>query len=186
MNETLKVIMNRRSIRQYKAKQVADSELRQILEAAINAPNARNQQKWHFSVIQNKKMIDRMVDIIKENITNSNIEFLKKRISEPGYQTFHHAPTVIMVSGDEKTQFIEIDCGLAAENIALSAASLNIGSCVITSPDLLFASAKGNAMKKEMGFPDGYKYICTVTLGYQDGETPEAKPRSNDAINYIK
>jgi nitroreductase len=186
MNETLKVIKSRRSIRKYKAEQIADSELQQILESAIYAPNAMNQQKWHFSVIQDKEVIDRMVDIIKENIMNSDIEFLKGRASTPDYHTFHHAPTVVMVSGEENTKFIQIDCGLAAENIALSAASLGIGSCVITSPDLLFMSEKGNAMKKELGFPDGYQYICTVTLGYRDCENPDAPPRNKEVISYIK
>lgn len=186
MNEILKVIKSRRSIRKYKAEQIADSELQQILEAAIYAPNAMNQQKWHFSVIQDKEVIDRMVDIIKENIMNSDIEFLKGRASTPDYHTFHHAPTVVMISGEENSRFIQIDCGLAAENMALAAASLDIGSCVITSPDLLFMSEKGNAMKKELGFPDGYKYICTVTLGYKDCENPDAPPRNKDVINYLK
>jgi nitroreductase len=186
MNETLKVIKSRRSIRKYKAEQIADSELQQILESAIYAPNAMNQQKWHFSVIQDKEVIDRMVDIIKENIMNSDIEFLKGRASTPDYHTFHHAPTVVMVSGEENTKFIQIDCGLAAENMALAAASLDIGSCVITSPDLLFMSEKGNAMKKELGFPDGYQYICTVTLGYRDCENPDAPPRNKEVISYIK
>ena len=51
MNEALRVICNRRSVRQYKAKQITDIELNQILDAALSAPNAMNQQKWHFTVI---------------------------------------------------------------------------------------------------------------------------------------
>jgi nitroreductase len=186
MNETLKSINSRRSIRKYKAEQITDAELQQILEAAIYAPSAMNQQKWHFSVVQNKEVIDRMVSIIKENIVNSDMEFLKERAGSPGFHVFHHAPVVIMISGEEGARFIEIDCGLAAENIALAAESLNIGSCVLTSSDLLFISEKGTAMKKELGFPDGYKHICTVTLGYKEGENPSAPPKNKDVISYIK
>ena len=186
MNETLKVIKNRRSIKQYKAEQIPDADLQQIMEAAIYAPNARNAQTWHFTVIQNKEMLDRIVDIIKENIMNSDIEFLKGRASEPGYNTFHHAPTIVIVTGDEKDKFRDVSGGAAAENIALAAKSLNIGSCVMTSPELLFASQKGNALKKELGIPDGCTHVCVVALGYHEGKEPETPPRNKDVINYVK
>jgi nitroreductase len=186
MNETLQVIKKRRSIKQYKAEQIPDADLQQIMEAAIYAPNARNAQAWHFTVIQKKDMIDRMVGIIKENIMNSDIEFLIGRASEPDYHTFHHAPTVVILTGDEKDKFRDVSCGAAAENIALAAKSLNIGSCVMTSPELLFVSEKGNALKKELGIPDGYRHVCVVTLGYHEGKDPETPPRNKDVINYIK
>ena len=186
MNETLQVIKKRRSIKQYKAEQIPDADLQQIMEAAIYAPNARNAQTWHFTVIQNKDMIDKMVSIIKENMMNSGIEFLVGRASEPDYHTFYHAPTVVIITGDEKDKFREVSCGVAAENIALAAQSLNIGSCVMTSPELLFASDKGKALTKESGVPDGYTHVCVVTLGYTEGKEPATPPRNKDVINYVK
>jgi nitroreductase len=186
MNETIKVIKGRRSIRKYKAKQITDSEIQKILDCAIYAPNARNQQMWHFTVIQNKDMLNRMVDIIKENIMNSGIEFLIEKANALDYNTFYNAPTVILVTGDEKNRFVQFDCGAAAQNIALAAKSLNIGSCVMTSSGFLFASEKGNRLKKEFGIPKGYNHVCAVALGYQDCEDPEAPTRNQDVINYIK
>ncbi|OGO19236.1 MAG: hypothetical protein A2144_02040 [Chloroflexi bacterium RBG_16_50_9] len=186
MNETLQIIMNRRSIRQYKAKQITDTELQQILEAAINAPNARNQQKWHFTVIQNRKRLDSMVEQIKQNIINSDNEFLKGRIKDPTFNPFHNAPTVVIISGEDDNHFVEVDCGLAAENMVLAAESMNIGTCVVGSPDMLFATEKVEEVKKELGIPKVYSHVCTVTIGYKDCATPEAKPRSKDVINYIK
>ena len=186
MNETLEVIRKRRSIRKYKPEQISDADLETIMEAAIYAPSAMNQQKWHFTVIQNKDMIDNIVSIIKENIMNSGIEFLIEKASTPGYNTFYNAPTVVLVTGDEKAKFVQFDCGAAAQNIALAARSLNIGSCVMTSSGFLFASEKGNELKKELGIPDGYNHMCAVALGYQDCETPDAPPRNQDVINYVK
>lgn len=186
MNETLKVIKGRRSIRKYKAEQITDFELKEILDAAIYAPNAMNQQKWHFTVIQDKKMLDRMVNIIKGNIMNSGNEFLLERVSEPDYNTFHNAPTVILISAAAKARLVQIDCGLAAQNITLASESQNIGSCVIASSSFLFASEKANEIKKELGIPDGYNHICTIALGYKDGEIPESPLRNRDVINYIK
>lgn len=185
MNETIKVIKKRRSIRKYKAEQIAAAELQEILDCAIYAPNAMNQQKWHFTVIQSKAMLDRMVGIIKENIFNVGNEFMKERASSPDYHTFYNAPTVILISAAEKAPWIQVDCGLAAENITLAAEAQNIGSCVIASSGLLFASEKGNSMRKELGMPDGYNHVCTISLGYKD-EDPAAPPRNKEVFNYVK
>ena len=99
LNETLQIIQQRRSVRKYKPEQIKDSELQAILQAAIYAPSAINQQKWHFSVIQNKDLLDQMVVIIKENLLNSGNEQLAKR-AQIGLHPFHHAPTLIIISGD--------------------------------------------------------------------------------------
>ena len=185
MNETLKIIRNRRSIRKFKAEQIPDPELEEILDCALYAPNSRNQQKWHLTVIQNKETFDKMESLMKENMIKSGVEFLAKRAQDPNYHAFFNAPTVILVTGDEKARFVEIDCAAAAQNILLAAESLSIGSHIMTFSEFLFASEKGNDLKKETGVPDDYKHICTIALGYKD-ETPAAKPRNKDVINYIK
>jgi hypothetical protein len=51
----------------------------------------------------------------------------------------------------------------------------------MTSTDLLFKSEKGEELKKELGFPEGYEHVCVVALGYRD-ENPPAKPRRKDVI----
>ncbi|MDD4169442.1 MAG: nitroreductase [Desulfotomaculaceae bacterium] len=185
MNETIKVIKKRRAIRKYKAEQIAAAELQEILDCAICAPNAMNQQKWHFTVVQSEDMLDRMVEIIKENIFNGRNEILKERASSPDYHTFYKAPTVILISADEKAPWIHVDCGLAAENITLAAEAQNIGSCVIGSSSLLFTSDKGNSLRKELGMPDGYNHVCAIALGYKD-ENPETPPRNKEVFNYVK
>jgi nitroreductase len=186
MNEFLQLIKNRRSIRQYKKDQVKDSEMQAIMEAAILAPNAMNQQKWHFAVIQNKEMLGRMISVIKENMCNSGVEFLAERARTADFNPFYGAPTVIYVTAEEKTKFANIDGALAAENMVLAAAALNIGTNIQASPGFLFASPAGKALKKEMGIPDGYAYVCNVTVGYPDGPHPEAKPRNKEVITYVR
>jgi nitroreductase len=145
-----------------------------------------NQQKWHFTVVQDKVMLERMIAIIKENMINSGNEMLANRASVPGYNTFHNAPTVILISADEKARFVQIDCGAAAQNIALAAESLLLGSCIITSSAYLFASAKGEELKIKLGIPHGYSHVCSVALGYKEGANPVAPPRNDNVINYIQ
>jgi nitroreductase len=186
MNETLVSIKNRRITRKFQSKQISEQELQAILEAGILAPNAKNQQKWQFTVIQKKDLMDRMVVIIKENILKSSNEFLKQRASIPNYHTFYNAPAVIMITADEKAQWIELDCGAAMENMAIAAESMGIGSCVIVSSGFLFESEKGKAYRKELGIAEGYKYICTLALGYKEGENPNPQERNRGVVNYIK
>jgi nitroreductase len=186
MNETLTVIKNRRSIRKYRAEQISDEELQSIMEAAIHAPNATNQQKWHFTVIQDKATLDKIVSIAKANILNSGTDFLVKMASSPDFNLFHQAPTVVMITADEKARFTEVDCGAALENIALAARALNIGSCPIGLSEFVFASEEADEIRKELGVPQGYKHVISVTLGYQEGDSPPTPPRNKDVINYIR
>ena len=186
MNETLISIKNRRSTRSFQSKQISEQELQVLMEAAIIAPNAKNQQKWHFTVIQNMDLLNKMVVIIKENIMKSDNEFLKQRASVPNYHTFYNAPTVIMITADKNAQWIELDCGAAMENMAIAAESMDIGSCIIASSGFLFASEKGRSYTKELSIPQGYQYICTMAFGYKQGENPKPQERNRDVVTYIR
>lgn len=186
MNETLRVIHNRRSIRVYKTEQISDAELQEIMDAAIMAPSASNLQKWYFTVIQNQDLLDRMVWDIADAFKKTGNKHLIDRISDPTYHTFYHAPTVIVISGEQNYTYAPNDCAAAAENILIAAESLNIGSCWIASILTLFDSEKGNEYKKELGIPDDYKPVCSIAIGYKAGENPAIPSRDKGAINYIK
>ncbi|MBN1190553.1 MAG: nitroreductase family protein [Dehalococcoidales bacterium] len=186
MNETVKTIQNRRSIRQFQERQIGDAELQDIMECAVMAPNAMNQQKWHFSVIQDKDLLRRIAEITIENMLNSGIDFFAARAQDPKFNPFFKAPTVIFVTADEKVRFAQLDAALAAENILIAAESLSVSSLIMTSSDLLFASQEGKALKKEMGIPEGYIHVCTILLGYREGEIPTARPRDKEVITYIR
>lgn len=186
MNETVDVIKKRRSIRQFKEQQIPDSVLQTIMECAILAPSARNQQKWHFSVIQNRDFLNRLVSITKENMLNSGVEFLAARARDPGFNPYFNAPVVIFITADEKARFSQIDAALAAQNVLIAAESLNVGSHIMTSSEFLFASEKGETIKKEMGIPQGYTHVCAIALGYKEGESPVAAPRNWDVITHVK
>lgn len=186
MNETLKAISNRRSTRSYTAEQISNTELNDILDAAIAAPMAVNVPKWHFTVVQDKYMLDRMVGDIIEAVKNSGNKFLIDAVSRPNHHTFYHAPTVIIISGDGGFPYSQYDCSAATENILIAAESLNIGSCWIASFLPLFASEKGEEYKQVLGIPEGYNPICSVALGYKTADNAPASLRKKDVINFVK
>ncbi len=185
MNETIKVINSRRSIRKYKPQQIPDTEIQAIMETAIHAPSAMNQQKWHFTVIQNAEILAKLAEMVRQSMLKSSVEFAIERAKNPDFNVFYGAPTVVLVTADEKAGFTEFDCGAAAENIAVAACSLGIGSCMIGLSAFLFNSEEASEIKKELGVPEGYKFIITIALGYKDIDPP-VPPKNKDAINYVK
>jgi nitroreductase len=65
-NEVEKVILERRSVRKYKKKQVPENLVRRILEAGRYAPSAGNYQPWGFIVIRDKEILDEMEAFIRK------------------------------------------------------------------------------------------------------------------------
>ena len=58
---TLEAIKKRRSIRKYvKGAEIPAEDMRQILEAAMLAPSARNCRPWEFAVIRNRAAMERI------------------------------------------------------------------------------------------------------------------------------
>ena len=57
MNETLKVLQERRSIRKYKAEQIKDEELDAILEAGTWAASGKGLQSAVMVVVQDQETI---------------------------------------------------------------------------------------------------------------------------------
>lgn len=74
MNETLKSIHQRRSIRLFKDKQIKKEELDAIVEAGQYAPSANNSQTWRFTVIQRKEMIEKVNTWLLEEVEKSDGE----------------------------------------------------------------------------------------------------------------
>ncbi len=74
MNEVLKAIKSRRSIRKYRSEQIKQEELEMIIEAGIYAPSGHNLQPWRFTVVQDRKVIEHINDISKKLMATMEIE----------------------------------------------------------------------------------------------------------------
>jgi nitroreductase len=186
MNETLNSIRNRRCIRAYKEEQIKDSELEEVLEAGKYAPSAVNQQSWHFTVIQNKEVLSRMELEIKAQFAKSSNPRFQQMASDEKLRVMYNAPTVILVSGDEKAIAPNADCAAAMENMMLAAESLNLATCWVNMTLGLFSGEKSAEWRSELGIPEGYKPFYSLTLGYNAQGEVEAAPRREGTVNYIR
>lgn len=185
-NETLKIIKQRRSIRSFKDKQIKDEELQAVLEAGLFAPNAGD-QAWHFTVIQNKKLLERLNLAAKEAAKQMDLGGFRELGNDKNFNCIYGAPTLVIVSGDEKAPMpLDGDCAAAMENLLIAAESMGLGTCWIYFVLLAFNSQQGSELRKELKIPEGYKPYYTAALGYKKAEDVIAPDRKPDLITYIR
>lgn len=55
MNETMQTILTRRSTRKFKVQEIPQTDLDQILKAALYAPSGMGKQTWQFTVVKKQK-----------------------------------------------------------------------------------------------------------------------------------
>lgn len=186
MNEVIQNILNRRSVRVYKEDQLKPEDLEQILKAGLYAPSACNTQPWHFTVLQNEALKDRISSETKEELAKCDNDYFKSFAKNEKYDVFYNAPTVIVVSAEENELMPQVNCAAAAENMMLAAESLDIGSCWIGLVEYLFQSEKGPEFSKLLEIPEGYTPHYAITFGYKKINDPKPLPRRENTVNYIK
>ena len=159
----LDFIYNRKSVRQFKNTPVPKEDIIELLKAGTYAPSPKHQQNWHFVVLQNRDIINKMADIVTKSHENigqlaKNEKDFKRHMSVINYYTcFKHAPVVIIVYSCEykmieykilkdKPECKELynmatssqaeiqTIGAAVENLLLAAANMGYGACYMTGP----------------------------------------------------
>lgn len=183
MNQTIKTIKNRRSVRKYLPEQIKDQELETLLDAAIYAPTGHNDQPWHFTVIQNSDLINEINVGAKEVMSKMEAEWMSRLGTMEDFNIFHRAPTVVIVSGRRDATTPLVDCAAAVQNILLAAESMDIGSCWIGFARFYFLNPEH---QKKFDIPPENEVHFGVSLGYKVDENSKAPTRNNNVVNYFK
>ncbi|MGZ5876634.1 MAG: nitroreductase [Bradyrhizobium sp.] len=128
-------IYSRRAVREFTPKPVDEEVLRQLVDAAIQAPSAVNQQPWLFTVVQDKALLARISREAKAHMLRTPTAALASHrfqsiLEDPEFDIFYHAPALIVISAAAGPWIVE-DCALAAENLMLAACAAGLGTCWI-------------------------------------------------------
>ena len=142
MNETLKVLQERRSIRKYKAEQIKNEELDAILEAGTWAASGKGLQSAVMVVVQDAETISML--------SRANAEIQGK----PGTDPFYGAPTVVVVLADGENPNWFADGSLVMGNLMNAAQSIGVGSCWINRARELFDMPEGKELLKKWGLEE--------------------------------
>ena len=173
MNESIKNLLERRSIRAYKKELVPKETLDTILEAGEYSPRGMGQQSTLMVVTQDPELVARL--------SKMNAAVMGST-SDP----FYGAPTVIIVFSDSKMGTCVENGSLVMGNLMNAAHSLGIGSCWIHRAKEEFESEEGKALLKKWGIEGDYEGIGHCVLGYAAAELPAAKPRKENYVYYVE
>lgn len=147
--ETIEAIMTRRSIRKYTDKSVPDELVKQLLQAAMAAPSASNEQPWHFVVIKDRKILNEVPSF------------------HPWSHMLKEAALAILVCIDPQLEISKgrgvLDCSAATQNILLAAHALGLGAVWL---GIYPVEERMNGMRKLVGLPQGVIPLSLVSLGY--------------------
>ena len=172
-NLLIELIKTRRSCRKYKAQQVADADLRSIVEAGLYAPSGHGQQGPVVVAVQN--------DAMKERLARMNAAVMGVS-SNP----YYNAPTLLLVFAPEDNANSFQDASCTLQNMMLAAHALGLATCWINREHQMFMTDEGKALMREMGLPEGLMGIGALSLGYADGAPREAAPRKEGRVVVIK
>ena len=171
LNETTKVLCERRSVRSFQVKQVPKDILDEILKCGCYAPSGMGLQSAVIVAIQNKDLIDKIAKI------NASI---MGRDTNP----FYGAPTLVVVLAKKDIPTHVKDGASVITNILNAAFSLGVDSCWIDRAKETFETEFGKDLLKSWGLDESYEGVGNVILGYRDDELPKVKPRKENYIIY--
>ncbi|HSK67946.1 MAG TPA: nitroreductase [Candidatus Limnocylindria bacterium] len=184
-NDTLRLIAARRSHRAYKPEQLTEEQLTAIMDAALASPSGNNRQPWHFTVVQDQALLDRVNRAAFEAAMARAPETRSPRFAQPTFHVFYHAPTVVFLSAAKESPWEVVDCGIAVQNIAIAAESLGLGSVILGLPREAFSGKDRGELEKALKFPEGYSFVISIAVGTPDDDKAAHEPKPG-LIDYIR
>ena len=174
MNEIIRAMEERRSIRKFKPDMPSKEDLEQIIEAGLYAANGMGHQSAIIVAVTNKELRDK-------------ISALNCKIGgwQEGFDPFYGAPAMLIVLAEKDWPNRVYDGSLVMGNLLNAAHAAGLGSCWVHRAREVFDSAEGKAMMKAWGVPESYKGIGNCILGYPVEEAL-AKPRKEGYVIYAK
>ncbi len=184
--ELEKAIMGRHAIRDYSAEPVEERVIRTLIDAAIHAPSAVNQQPWTFTIVRDQELLARVSRDAKKHMlatmeATGETGHFRGDLNDPNFHIFYHAPVLILISGLTDGPFITEDCALAAENLMLTAFSLGLGSCWIGFSQSYLNTSEGKAA---LSLPPGWVPIAPIIVGHPKS-APQPVAHKEPVIRWI-
>ncbi|MDD2321609.1 MAG: nitroreductase family protein [Geobacteraceae bacterium] len=163
----MKAILSRRSIRSYTAQPVPEQLLIELLEAAMCAPSAGNEQPWQFVIIDRRDILDEIPKF------------------HPYAGMVAEAPVAILVCGDllrdtHRGYWVQ-DCAAATENILIAVADKGLGAVWV---GLYPRDERVRAMRALLAIPESIVPFALIPLGYPAEDKPPANRFDAGRIHY--
>ena len=147
--DAMEALLTRRSVRSYTDEPVPDTAVNALLEAAMSAPSAGNQQPWQFILVTDR---DTLISITRVH---------------PYAGMLKQAPLAVIVCGDLNRErhkgFWVQDCSAATQNLLIAARAQGLGAVWLGVYPL---EDRVNGLRDLMGLPDFIIPLSVVSVGY--------------------
>jgi nitroreductase len=163
----MKAILERRSIRKYTDEPISDQDIKELLQAAMAAPSAGNQQPWEFIVVNDREILNKIPEV------------------HPYSQMLMMAPLAIIVCGNldkEKHEGYWVqDCSAATENILIEAQYKGLGAVWL---GIYPRKERVKGLKELFNLPEDIIPLSIVSIGHP-AESKEPSNRYNQSAIHI-
>ncbi|TMA97077.1 MAG: hypothetical protein E6J74_06695 [Deltaproteobacteria bacterium] len=184
MENLLRIIQRRRSVRVYKSGKVSNKQLATILEAARWAPSGANTQPWEFVVTRNRKKMKRVREIYSN-------EWEQRKLEDPVHYKglkkdyVGDVSVLVLVCGDARTKQVylttrqatdreklfQASIANAVQQMMLAAASMNLGTVWVSVREEVEPE-----LRELFQVPEALRLLWVVPIGHARS-WPRAKPR---------
>ena len=175
MNTTMNDLLTRRSVRSYTDEVPPMEVIEEICKAGTYAPTGMNKQAPIIIAVTNREVRDKMSKLNAAVFGMDN-------------DPFYGAPVVLVVLADTTAAFTwKEDGSLMMGNLLNACHAKGLGSCWIHRAKEVFETEEGKAILRDLGIDDTkYVGIGNCILGYTTGDYPEARPRKENYVYWIK
>ena len=174
MNDIIKAMEERRSIRKFKPDMPDKKDIEQIIEAGLYAASGKGEQAAVIIAVTQKEL--------RNQISKSNC---KIGGWDEGFDPFYGAPVILIVLGRKDWPTHVYDGSLVMGNLMLAAHSLNLGSIWIHRAKEEFETQEYGLLIRKLGLEGEWEGIGHCAIGYIDGEVPKATARKENRVYWV-
>lgn len=158
MNEVIRNILSRKSIREFSDREIPKKELELIVRAAESAPSGRNCRTWKFTIIRDKEIKNKLRAAVSNALClGDDYDFYR--------------PDILIIASNKKDNQLGVaDCSCALENIFLAAHSLGIGSVWINQFRTICDKPEVRKVLDGIKIPQDHIIVGCAALGYSAEE----------------
>lgn len=175
MNEIIKALKERRSIRKFKADMPPKADIEQIIDAGLYAANGMGRQAVITVAVTDKALRDRLSQ------ANRQIGGWQE-----GIDPFYGAPVILIVLSEKGWRNGAYDGSLVMGNMLLAAHSLGLGGIWINRAREEFEQDEWKKLLSDIGVPGEWEGVGHCAVGYIDGEPPKPAERKPGRVYWIE
>jgi len=208
----LNLVLNRRSIRQFKEKAISKDLIEKLLKVGKYSPTGSNSENVFYTVVQDKAIVTIISKLITKKViklvnTLENPEGripLKKRMPEEDFnQAVENLPKykrilrtiergidfwcwngeLIIIHGDKTVGGITTNGSLAAAHIMLAAETLGLGTCSLGY--LTYFINGSQTIREILKIPSNHIVGYSLTMGYPDVKYKRIPARQPSRIQWL-